>query len=120
MSYIDPAITDPNTGRAVAPDNLNNTGFPGQIFFNPVAGTIGTLQWLQFDGPSLSTVDFAVAKRFSFGGPYSAEIRGEFFNFFNRPVFGVDDYDINSVNFGTLTFLEVDPRVVQLSVKLSF
>ena len=51
--WIDPALIDPNTGRAVGPDTLANTpGFPGQVFFNPMAGEVGNMEILSLDGPS--------------------------------------------------------------------
>jgi hypothetical protein len=35
--YIDPAVIDTATGRAVGADNLGNTAaFTGQVFFNPI------------------------------------------------------------------------------------
>ena len=50
--FIDPKVIDPATGRGVGADTLNNAaGFPGQIFFNPAAGELGTLQRLSLDAP---------------------------------------------------------------------
>ena len=47
-------MIDPATGRGVGPDSLNNTAtFNGQVFFNPTAGELGTLQRLSLDAPSI-------------------------------------------------------------------
>ncbi len=62
--YIDPKVIDPATGRGVGADVAGNVAsFNGQVFFNPNAGTIGSQQRLQFDGPSQTSWDFSVIKR---------------------------------------------------------
>ena len=62
--WIDPKVIDPATGRAVSADNLGNTpGFAGQVFFNPVAGEVGNLPVMAFDGPRVFRMDLALAKR---------------------------------------------------------
>ena len=119
--WIDPSVIDPATGRAVGPDNLTNAaGFPGQIFFNPVAGETGNLEVLAFDGPGQFRVDLAVSKRFRMAGRYALEFKGEAFNLFNTPSFFRSDMDINSTTFGRLTSVNVDSRVVQLSARFDF
>lgn len=119
--YIDPAVTDPNTGRAVGPDNLDySAGFSGQVFFNPVAGTLGSLQRLQFDGPSQFAWDASVMKRTMIREGLNVEFRAEFFNFLNHPSFSISDTNINSTQFGRITSTSQDARVVQLALRLSF
>lgn len=118
--YIDPAVTDTATGRAVGADNLNNTpAFTGQVFFNPLNEQIGQLQRLQFDGPSVLGNDISIFKRFTVTERIRAEIRGDLFNFLNTPVFFFGDQSVNSALFGraTSTFA---PRVVQVSARLTF
>ncbi|MFN8002647.1 MAG: TonB-dependent receptor [Acidobacteriota bacterium] len=118
--YIDPKVTDTN-GRASGADNLSNTAsFAGQVFFHPSAGQIGTLQRLQFDGPSQVSWDFGVIKRTRIKENMNLEIRGDFFNFLNHPLFFVGDYNIDSQTFGRITGLNFGPRVVQLSGRFSF
>ncbi len=121
--YIDPKVTDPNTGFAVGPDNVGNTaGFSGQVFFHPSAGTIGNLQRLQFDGPSQTSWDFGAIKRVRLNGEgeRNLEFRADFFNFLNHPLFFVGDYNVSSSQFGRITGLNFGPRVVQLALKLNF
>src|SRR5262249_30018990 len=121
--YIDPKVTDPSTGRAVGADSLNNAaGFAGQVFFHPTAGNIGSLERLQFDGPSQTSWDFSVIKRTRIGGDNNRnlEFRADFFNFLNHPLFFVGDYAVDSATFGRTTSLNFGPRVVQLALKLNF
>jgi len=120
--YIDPKITDPKTGRAVGADNLNNeAGFSGQVFFHPTAGTIGNLQRLQFDGPSQTQWDFSLMKRTAIRGEATnLELRADFLNFLNHPLFYVADYNVDSATFGRITSLNFGPRVIQVAMKLNF
>ena len=118
--WIDPRVVDPATGRAVGADNQGNTaGFAGQVFFNPAAGEVGNLPVLAFDGPPQFRVDLALSKRVRFG-PRSLEFKGEAFNLLNTPSFFRGDMDINSTTFGRLTSVNVESRIVQLSVRFDF
>jgi len=121
LYWIDPSVIDPNTGRAVGPDTLTNTpGFPGQVFFNPMAGEVGNLPILAFDGPSQFRVDLALSKRVRLTDRQRIEVKGEAFNLTNTPSFSRGDMDINSTTFGRITSVNVNSRVVQLSVRVDF
>jgi hypothetical protein len=105
----------------VGADNATNTaGFPGQVFFNPTAGDVGSLEILSFDGPAAWSVDAAVSKNFRFAGRYRFEIRAEFLNAFNTVTFYSGDQNVNSTSFGRVTQTNTGPRVIQLSGRLSF
>jgi hypothetical protein len=119
--YINPSVTDPATGRAVGPDTLNNAaGFSGQVFFHPTAGNIGNLQRLQFDGPSQAKWDFSIIKRTRITEGKNLEIRADFFNFLNHPLFFVGDYNVDSAAFGRITGLNFAARVTQISMRFTF
>jgi hypothetical protein len=119
--WIDLRVIDPNTGRGVGPDAPTNApGFDGQVFFNPMAGEIGGLELLGFDGPSQFVLDLAVAKRLALRGRLGLQIRADVFNVFNTVNFWVGDYDINSASFGRIGATNTDPRLVQLVVKIDF
>ena len=119
--WIDPNVIDPTTGRAVGPDALTSApGFQGQVFFNPLAGEVGTLELLGFDGPSQFLMDLAIAKRLRLRERFGLQIRADVFNVFNTVNFFVGDYDINSASFGRINSTNTDPRLVQLVVKLDF
>lgn len=127
--WIDPTVIDPTTGRAVGPDTLTNApGFGGQVFFNPMAGEVGSLELLEFDGPAQFVTDLAIVKRLRLRGRWGLQVRADIFNVFNtvnflagdRPRSSVFDYDINSPTFGRISETSTDPRLVQLVVKLDF
>ena len=121
LYWIDPSVIDPNTGRAVGPDTLTNApGFDGQVFFNPMAGEVGTLKVLGFDGPSQFVMDLAIAKRIRVRDRLALQLRADVFNVFNTVNFFVGDYDINSPSFGRIVATSTYPRFVQLVVKLEF
>ena len=119
--WIDPKVIDLTTGRGVGVDNLGNTAtFPGQVFFNPVAGEVGNLPVMTFDGPSQFRIDLALAKRTRIVGRYSLELKAEAFNLTNTPSFFTGDMNINSTTFGRLTQVNIASRVVQFSARFDF
>jgi hypothetical protein len=85
-----------------------------------MAGEIGGLELLGFDGPSQFVLDLAVAKRLALRGRLGLQIRADVFNVFNTVNFWVGDYDINSASFGRIGATNTDPRLVQLVVKIDF
>ena len=116
---------DPNAvgadGRAVGADNLTNAaGFTGQVFFNPVAGQVGTLPILAFDAPPIWTIDASLAKKTRIVGRYNIEFRVEAFNLTNSVSFYTGDFNINSTTFGRLTSTGNTARIVQFTVRFSF
>ena len=101
-------VIDPATGRAVGPDNLNNSAsFNGQEFFNPSAGeprhapapVRSTRPSVASGGtrrsPNASRSVSRLRRRSSSGEA--------FFNVTNSAIFFVGDYDVNSTTFGRVT-----------------
>ena len=72
-------------------------------------------------GPGLNNFDFAVMKETKITESTRAELRFEFFNFFNHTQFDPNGIttDINSSAFGQETAAH-DPRIIQLAGKLFF
>jgi carboxypeptidase family protein len=119
--FIDPKVIDPNTGRAVGPDTLaNSPGFTGQVFFNPMAGEVGNLEILAFDGPSQFQADLSITKRVRVWKQAGLRLRADIFNLFNTVNFWVGDTDINSTTFGRIIDTTTSPRLIQLQVKVDF
>jgi hypothetical protein len=119
--FIDPKVIDAATGRAVAPDSLSNTGFAGQVFFNPGVGEVGSLEILAFDGPSQFLTDLSASKRFRIGGDrLGFSVRADIFNLFNTVNFFLGDTDVNSTNFGKISDTNTGARLVQFSAKIDF
>jgi hypothetical protein len=119
MYFIDPKVID-TSGRAVGADTLAGTGFNGEVFFNPGAGDVGSMQILAFDGPSQFVTDLSISKRFRIVNRYGVSFRADIFNLFNTVNFFTGDLDVNSVSFGKLTQTNTGARLVQFSGKIDF
>lgn len=118
---INPSVLAPD-GRGVGADANTCTfsDFTGQAFCNPAPGTLGNLQQLAFNGPSLFTWDFSVIKETPITERIKFEYRAEFFNFLNHPVFSTNDEGINSTQFGRFTAVDVASRRIQMTLRLIF
>jgi len=115
--FIDPSVIGAD-GRAVAPNG--QSPFAGQGFFNAPSGDPGSLQPLQFNGPTNINWDASVIKTVPFTERVGLELRGEFFNVLNHPIFFISSQNINSPNFGQITQTLNLPRVVQVAAKITF
>jgi hypothetical protein len=80
---------------------------------------IGTASRNPVRGPSYRNVDLAVMRLVRLRGERAFELRAEVFNLLNTANFGAPAAMHGAANFGTIT-TALDPRVVQLAVKLSF
>ena len=75
------------------------------------------------DGPGQANLDLALSKTVVLHWPIeksSLQFRGEFFNMLNHPQFANPDTNFTSPTFGVITSTAVNPRVVQLALKLAF
>ena len=73
--------------------------------------------------PGQQNFDLSLIKRFPITWPRESstlEFRSEFYNAFNHPQFGDPDTEFTSPTFGQISSTVVNPRVVQLALKLSF
>jgi hypothetical protein len=73
--------------------------------------------------PGQQNFDLSLIKRFPITWPRESatlEFRSEFYNAFNHPQFGNLDTEFTSPTFGQISSTVVNPRVVQLALKLSF
>jgi hypothetical protein len=93
-------------------------------FSQPAAYTFGNApkRLPNLRRPALYNEDFSAFKRFGLGGESRfLEFRAEFFNVFNRVVFGGPATNINSPStFGTIGSQANEPRVAQFALKLLF
>jgi len=71
-------------------------------------------------GPRIVDVDASVIKLWSFSEARRLEFRAEFFNLPNHPIFGQPDTSPGSSTYGQLTSTRIDPRDVQLALKIVF
>ena len=113
VSAINPADgTGVNSG--------SQTPFPGEVFFNPQAGTIGTLQRRMFSGPWTFNIDMSLKKAFQIHENHNLEIRIEAFNALNHATFYSGDQNINSTTFGYVASSFYSPRIVQFGAYYRF
>jgi hypothetical protein len=98
--------------------------FNTAAFSVPAAFTYGNASRTIPDvmGPRLINVDLALYKYFTVRERYKFDLRGEAFNFANRPDFGNPATNASLPTFGTITSTLVTPlpRNIQLSLRFSF
>lgn len=109
---------NPADNRGVAPDG--SPAFNGQAFFNPGAGTVGSLQRRYFSGPSSFDMDSGIQKKINVTERFYAELRAEAINVFNHPTFYIGDQSINSTTFGKISSTLNSRRVLQLGLQVRF
>jgi hypothetical protein len=72
-------------------------------------------------GPGQTNFDFSVVKQFRpLTEALRVQFRAEFFNAFNTPQFANPDTTFTNSSFGQITSTSVNPRIVQLALKLLF
>jgi len=72
-------------------------------------------------GPGLAQFDFNVTRTFNyFGEGRKMELRWDMLNAFNNTHFGVPNNDVTSGQFGQITNLAGDPRIMQFALKFIF
>jgi hypothetical protein len=107
-----------NDGTGVNGDG--EAPFNGQVFFNPGAGTLGTLQRRAFSGPWSFDLDMSLQKNMKITERQSLEVRMEGVNVLNHPTFWVGDQNINSTTFGVIGYMMNSPRVMQFGMEYRF
>jgi hypothetical protein len=103
------------------PMSFSNSGFPddSQAVADPALRTYGTLPRNYFRGPAVFNINIAVSKTTPINDRFQVETRADFFNLLNHAEFLNPDTNINSPTFGRL-LSTYDPRIIQLSLRLSF
>jgi hypothetical protein len=87
---ISPSATNPADGTGV--NNDGSPAFPGQVFFNPGAGTLDVLQRRLFDGPWIFGLDMSALKTVKIRERQALEIRMD--------AFDAHDYGSRLLQFG--------------------
>jgi hypothetical protein len=88
-----------------------------------VATTFGNSGVGIVSGPDQRNFDLSVLKRTrvrTLGEAAGVEFRAEFFNAFNTTQFAGPGANVSSATFGVISSTAVNPRIVQLALKLSF
>jgi len=98
--------------------------FQGQVFFNPGAGTLGTLQRRMFSGPWTFDIDMRLKKTVNITETKKVELLMDAFNALinapNHPTFWSGDQDINATTFGVVSSMFYTPRIVQFGLHYTF
>ena len=89
-------------------------------FANPAPGTLGSLPHAILSGPRFFRTDFSVLKRTRITEHQNIEFRAEFFNVFNTVNFDNPNLNINDPNFGVITAIRAEPRVIQFALRYNF
>jgi hypothetical protein len=90
-------------------------------FSQAAAGDLGNTGRNYFNGPGGWNVDFAVLKRTTIRERWNLELRFEFFNVFNHPVFGFPTAILNSTTFGRVRdTITNESRKVRVGAKINF
>jgi hypothetical protein len=128
--FINPSVINvAGDGRGAS--SPGSAAFPGQVFYNPTAGTVGNLQRRMFSGPWQWSFDTSVKKTVNFGERHRVDLHFDMFNFMNHPTFYVypstgGDYGfltpftINSTAFGQVSGMNYNPRVLQIGAYYHF
>jgi hypothetical protein len=110
-------IGDGNDGpRQVGP---GTEWFNTSAFTQPVAGTLGNSGVGVVRGPGLKNFSLSIQKAFPVTESKRFELRGEFYNLTNTPIFGSPVRAVQSATFGELTASQGE-RNVQLALKFYF
>ena len=96
--------------------------FNGAAFSQPAPFTFGNASARYSDCrvPAFINEDISLLKNIRFGERRSLQFRAEFFNLFNRTVFGGPNLDVSSPTFGRLLSQDNTPRQIQFVLKLRF
>jgi hypothetical protein len=116
MTYADIAIDHPNRNAFI--NQFFNTAA-----FVPVAkvplGTLGNMGRNVINGPAPITTNFTLMKDLMIREPLRAQLRGEFFNAFNRVNFSGPSTSVVSTSFGRILSAGAG-RVIQVAVKFTW
>ena len=92
---------------------------PG-AFATPSAYTFGDVGRNSVYGPSLQSLDVALARSFRLSERLGLQFRGEAFNALNQVNLGTPNRYVNTPQFGTITMAMTPGRELQVSARLSF
>jgi hypothetical protein len=101
--------------RQAGPMGANTYFLPG-AFTSETLGTFGDANRRFFHGPGIFNTDLGMSKRIPIHESMAIEIRGEFFNIFNRTQFNAPNGNFSTSTFGVVTSAR-DPRIGQVSAK---
>jgi outer membrane receptor protein involved in Fe transport len=111
------------------PNVVGDTKGPETVeqWFNTAAfqavpsGTFGNEKRNRLRGPDWADFSMAVQRRIGLGPRVGLSLRWDIFNVFNRTNFGLPNRNItDAATFGTIASLAGDPRIMQVSARVTF
>jgi len=108
-------VSDDVYGAKTLTNYLNRTAFA-----MPDPGTFGNHERNSIRGPAFWKIDLAISRLFAFGVSQNVEMRLEAFNLLNNFNWGNPNTNFSSGNFGRITTIAGDPRIMQFGVKYGF
>ena len=117
VNVLDPSvlgrvIDHPDTSREMLPTSA--FGFIGP---QDVRGDIGRNTFRK-DG--IRNINFALARRWPFGGDNEVSLRAESINFFNTPQFAEPGRNVSNDNFAAITNTLNDGRTFRFTLRIGF
>lgn len=96
--------------------------FDTSCFVDAASGELGNSTRSPLFGPPLVNTDFSAIKEIAlpFREGTKLQIRAEFFNLFNHPQFAQPGVDRDAADFGQITAIVNNPRLIQFALKLIF
>ena len=117
--YIVPSSTI-NTDGTGAVGYVDSTPFTGEVFFNPGAGELGTLQRRMFDGPWTFDIDLNLLKHIKISDRHDIELRMMAINALNHATFWSGDQNINAPTFGLMASSFFGSRLCEFGITYKF
>jgi hypothetical protein len=84
-----------------------------------LAGTLGSMAPVFLRGPGTFSFNGDIIKRISVNERFSGELRADFINVLNRPIFGSPTTNINSTSFGQITSAS-GTRLIVFGARINF
>ncbi len=107
------------SGRGAQEVGPGGLWFDTSAFLLPATATFGNAGVGIVRGPGLRVLDLSTSKKVHLSRRYALELRAEFFNVFNTPVFMAPDRFLTSPTFGQVRGSQLE-REIQLAAKLLF
>lgn len=94
--------------------------FNRDAFGQNAIGTFGQVSRNSFRNPGYVNVDVNIQKNFRIAERYGVEFRSSLYNAFNHANLGGPNANRSSANFGKITTVANDPRVVEFGLRISY
>lgn len=113
-----------NDGPKTVAQYFNTAAYVDRLGQNAAAITdfrYGTSGRNTLIGPGIASLDVSINKAFKFmDGNHQVDLRGEFFNLPNHPVFGQPGSALRTAAYGVITSTRIDSRQIQVALRYTF